>query len=194
MTGLLEPDSGEIIVDNQKLTAENYVSFRKNIGYVQQELTVLDKSFRENIAWGVPVEEIDDERVKFLVDLVQLNDVVAGYSDGIYATPFVGVNGLSRGQKQRLAIARALYRDPKILLFDEATSALDVKVEHEITGMLTETCRDKTIIAIAHRLSTLKACNKLIYLREGKVIDIGTFEDLSMKYPEFAELVRLSAM
>ncbi len=193
-TGLLEPDSGEIIVDNIKLTKENISAFRKNIGYVQQELTVLGKSFRENIAWGIPEEEIDDNRVKYLINLVRLDGVVYQYKDGIYAVPFIGENGLSRGQKQRLAIARALYRDPQILLFDEATSALDVKVEHEITSMLTEACKNKTIIAIAHRLSTLKACNKLIYLKDGYLVDIGTFENLSDKYPEFAELVRLSSM
>lgn len=194
ITGLLLPDSGEIVVDNQKLTLKNHASFRKNIGYVPQELNVLERSFRENVAWGVPVDEIDDERVKFLLEQVQLSDVVDRYSDGIYAVPFVGENGLSRGQKQRLAIARALYRNPDILIFDEATSALDVKVEHEITNMLLSVCHDKTIIAIAHRLSTLKACNKLIYLKNGRLIDIGTFEYLSEKYPDFAELVRLSSI
>ncbi len=194
ITGLLIPSSGELIVDNMRLTPQIHASFRKNIGYVQQDLNVLEKSFRENVAWGVSPELIDDKRVEFLLNQVQLSDVVANYPNGIYSIPFVGENGLSRGQKQRLAIARALYRNPDILIFDEATSALDVKVEHEITNMLLNVCHEKTIIAIAHRLSTLKACNKLIYLKDGCLIDIGTFEDLSEKYPDFAELVRLSSL
>lgn len=87
-----------------------------------------------------------------------------------------------------------MYRNPDILIFDEATSALDVKVEKEITDMLLNIGRNKTIITIAHRLSTLKACNKLIYLKNGTIVDIGTFEELSAKHPDFAELVRLSSI
>ena len=99
---------------------------------------------------------------------------------------------MSQGQKQRLAIARALYRDPEIIILDEATSALDVQVEHEITDMLKAISSSKTIIAIAHRLSTLKACNKLIYMKDGQIIDIGTFAELSEHYPEFKTLIKLS--
>lgn len=194
ITGLLPPASGEITIDKIKLTDANGPSFRKNIGYVPQELNVLDKSFRENIAWGKNEDDIDDNRVEELLKEVQLWDVVQSYKDGIYSIPFIGENGLSRGQKQRLAIARALYRNPDILIFDEATSALDVKVEKEITDMLLNIGRNKTIITIAHRLSTLKACNKLIYLKNGTIVDIGTFEELSAKHPDFAELVRLSSI
>lgn len=194
ITGLLPPASGEITIDKIKLTDANGPSFRKNIGYVPQELNVLDKSFRENIAWGKNEDDIDDNRVEELLKEVQLWDVVQSYKDGIYSIPFIGENGLSRGQKQRLAIARALYRNPDILIFDEATSALDVKVEKEITEMLLNIGRNKTIITIAHRLSTLKACNKLIYLKNGTIVDIGTFEELSAKHPDFAELVRLSSI
>lgn len=194
ITGLLPPASGEITIDKIKLTDANGPSFRKNIGYVPQELNVLDKSFRENIAWGKNEDDIDDNRVEELLKEVQLWDVVQSYKDGIYSIPFIGENGLSRGQKQRLAIARALYRNPDIFIFDEATSALDVKVEKEITDMLLNIGRNKTIITIAHRLSTLKACNKLIYLKNGTIVDIGTFEELSAKHPDFAELVRLSSI
>ena len=101
---------------------------------------------------------------------------------------------MSQGQKQRLAIARALYRDSEILIFDEATSALDVQVENEITEMLKTLSTSKTIIAIAHRLSTLKACNKLIYLKDGKIVDIGTFSELSARHEDFHNLVKLSSI
>ena len=194
ITGLLTPSSGKITIDGRELTETNSANFRKLIGYVPQELNVLDKSFRENIAWGKESNDIDDKRVKELLKEVQLWDVVQTYSDGMYSIPFVGENGLSRGQKQRLAIARALYRNPEILIFDEATSALDVKVEKEITDMLLNLGKNKTIVTIAHRLSTLKACNKLLYLKNGAIVDIGTFEELSAKHPDFAELVRLSSI
>lgn len=194
LTGLLVPDSGNIFVDDLKLDLSNRHDFRQNIGYVQQDLNVLERSFRENVAWGLPADEIDDERVSYLLNQVRLGEVIKSYADGIYAVPFIGDTGLSRGQKQRLAIARALYRNPEILIFDEATSALDVKVESDITDMLLSVCKDKTIIAIAHRLSTLRACNKLIYLKDGRIVDAGSFEYLEGKYPEFAELIRLSSL
>jgi len=193
LTGLLPIDSGEIIVDGIPLNRDNFRSFRKNIGYVSQDSEILECSFRENVAWGIDPKDIDDEKVVHLLKDVQLWDLVESYEDGIYAEPIIGDSGLSGGQKQRLAIARVLYKNPSILLFDEATSAMDVKTEHDITSMIKEfVSSTKTMIAIAHRLSTLKACNKLVYLKDGAVVDIGTFDELSNKYSEFAELVRLS--
>lgn len=194
LTGLLPATSGEILIDGTKLTAKNFSQFRRIIGYVPQEINVLGKSFRENVAWGISSDEIDDNRVvQALID-AQLNDFMKEFKDGIYATPFVDSKGISQGQKQRLAIARALYRKPEILLFDEATSSLDVQVEHEITDMLTSLKKDKTIIAIAHRLSTLKSCNRLIYLKDGKIVDTGTFEELSARHADFETLVKLSSI
>ena len=194
ITGLLSPDSGEIYVDDAKIDIDKFSGFSKNIGYVQQEFDMLECSFRENIAWDENPENIDDQKVISVLKQVRLWDEVLKHENTIYDIPFIGETGLSRGQKQRLAIARALYKNPEILLFDEATSALDVKVENEITEMLKNVCSDKTIIAIAHRLSTLQACNKLIYMKDGTIVDIGTFRELSDKYPEFAELIRLSSI
>lgn len=194
LTGLLPATSGEILVDGTKLTKNNFPEFRKIIGYVPQEINVLEKSFRENVAWGVSKEEIDDNLVvQALIDS-QLNDFMKEYKEGIYAVPFIDSKGISQGQKQRLAIARALYRKPEILIFDEATSSLDLQVEHEITDMLNHLKKSKTIIAIAHRLSTLKSCNKLIYLKDGKIVDIGTFEALSQRHSDFDNLVKLSSI
>ena len=194
LTGLLPIDSGEIKLDGISLNDEKIYGYRKNIGYVQQELTVLESSFRENIAWGFSDEMIDNKRVEKIIEEVQLKPIVDKYPYGIYSVPFVDDTGLSRGQKQRLAIARALYREPEILIFDEATSALDVKTEHEITMMLQELKKNKTIIAIAHRLSTLKACNKIVFMTDGHIKDVGSFEYLTSNYPEFEELVRLSTV
>lgn len=192
ITGLLPADSGKIYLDNIELTQENYSKFRKIIGYVPQQINIIDKSIKENVAWGC--ETIDEKGVIKALKAAQLYDVICEYKDGINSNIIVGSNGLSQGQKQRLAIARALYRDPEILIFDEATSALDVQIENEITEMLTDMSSQKTIIAIAHRLSTLKACNKLVYIRDGQLIDVGNFKDLSDKYEDFAQLVKLSSI
>ena len=191
-TGLLPTESGKIFVDGLELTKENYPKFRRLIGYVPQQINILDKSIKENVAWGC--ETIDDGGVVRALKSAQLYDVIKEYPDGINSNIFVGSNGLSQGQKQRLAIARAIYRDPEIIILDEATSALDVQVEHEITDMLTQISKSKTILAIAHRLSTLKSCNKLIYMKDGKIIDIGSFKELSARYQEFENLVKLSSI
>ena len=188
--GLLPVDSGKILVDGVEVTDKNFYKFRRLIGYVPQQINILDKSIKDNIAWGC--EEVDDERVINSLKSAKLWDVINEYPEGIDSNILVGSTGLSQGQKQRLAIARALYREPEILILDEATSALDVHVESEITEMLTDVGKSKTIIAIAHRLSTLKSCNKLIYMKDGVIVDIGTFEELRSRYEDFEELVRLS--
>lgn len=190
LTGMLPIDKGEILVDNLPLTPERFAEFRNILGYVPQQINILDKSIKENVAWGC--EKIDEEKVIYALKAAQLYDVIKNYNDGINANIITSSNGLSQGQKQRLAIARALYRDPEILILDEATSALDVQVENEITKMLNKIRSTKTIIAIAHRLSTLKACNKLIYMKDGMIIDIGTFEELGKRHADFDNLLKLS--
>ncbi|MFQ8626044.1 MAG: ATP-binding cassette domain-containing protein [Candidatus Gastranaerophilaceae bacterium] len=134
LMGLLPPDSGEIMVDNITLNNKNYSKFRHMIGYVPQQVNVIVKSFKVNVAWGCT--NINEEGVIKALKAAQIYDVIQEYPEGINANAIVGSNGLSQGQKQRLAIARALYRDAEILIFDEATSSLDVQVENEITEML----------------------------------------------------------
>ena len=192
ITGLLPVDSGEITIDGMPLNSETFPHFRQILGYVPQQINILDKSFKENVAWGC--EKINEEGVVKALKAAQLFEIIKEYPEGINSNIIVGSNGLSQGQKQRLAIARALYRDPEIIILDEATSALDVQVENEITEMLKQISSTKTIIAIAHRLSTLKACNKLVYMKEGQIVDIGSFEELSANYPEFDNLVKLSSI
>lgn len=192
--GLLKPDAGEIFVDGIKLTENNYHNFRNIIGYVQQEVRMLEESIKENIAWGEDFDKIDDNLIQYAIKSSQLTDFVNQFPDGVDAMPFIGSGGASQGQKQRIALARALYRNPEILILDEATSSLDLKVEHEITDMLNNLKNKKTIIAIAHRLSTLKTCNKLLYIKDGRLVDIGTFKELSEKYEDFDNLVKLSSI
>lgn len=187
LMGLLPVNSGKITVDNEEITEKNIYAFRNLTGYVPQEVNLLENSFKNNVAWGQDEKNIDDERVIESLKLAQLYDFVQE-NGGINSV----IRGLSQGQKQRLMIARGLYKNPEILIFDEATSSLDVETEHEITKMLTSLKGNKTLIAIAHRLSTLKECDKLIYLKDGVIVDVGTFEELENRHEDFKNLIKLS--
>lgn len=187
LMGLLPVNSGKITVDNEEITEKNINAFRNLTGYVPQEVNLLENSFKNNVAWGQDEKNIDDERVIESLKLAQLYDFVQE-NGGINSV----IMGLSQGQKQRLMIARGLYKNPEILIFDEATSSLDVETEHEITKMLTSLKGNKTLIAIAHRLSTLKECDKLIYLKDGVIVDVGTFEELENRHEDFKNLIKLS--
>jgi ATP-binding cassette subfamily C protein len=192
LMGLLPIDEGEIFVDNFKFDQTNFNVIRKLIGYVPQQINILDGSFKRNVAWGLKDDEINEEKIIQALKQARLYDLVESQEDGINSNVIKGSIGLSQGQKQRLAIARALYRNAEILIFDEATSSLDVETEYEITRMLCAMKGEKTIIAIAHRLSTLKSCDRLIYLKNGEVVDVGSFEELSKKHADFEKLIKLS--
>lgn len=192
--GLLPVDKGEVLVDETRLNQNNFNALRKLIGYVPQQIKILDGSFKRNVGYGLSEDKIDDENVINALKKAQLYDVVEVFEGGINANVIVGSAGLSQGQKQRLAIARVLYKNPEILIFDEATSALDLETEHEITQMLNSLKGEKTIVAIAHRLSTLKSCDRLIYLKKGEIVDTGTFDELSAKHPDFHKLIKLSQL
>lgn len=187
LMGLLPIKSGEIFVDDVKITEENFSTLKNLIGYVPQEISLLEDNFKNNVAWGQDENNINEEFVIESLKQAQLIDVVEK-SGGINSM----IRGLSQGQKQRLMIARGLYRNSDVLIFDEATSSLDVETEHEITQMLTSLKGNKTIIVIAHRLCTLKECDKLIYLNDGAIVDIGTFEELEKSHDDFKNLIKLS--
>lgn len=187
LMGLLPIKSGEIFVDDVKITEENFSTLKNLTGYVPQEISLLEDNFKNNVAWGQDENNINEELVIESLKQAQLIDVVEK-SGGINSM----IRGLSQGQKQRLMIARGLYRNSDVLIFDEATSSLDVETEHEITQMLTSLKGNKTIIVIAHRLCTLKECDKLIYLKDGAIVDIGTFEELEKSHDDFKNLIKLS--
>ena len=187
LMGLLPQKGGKIFVDDKEITSENIYGFRSLVGYVPQDVNILEDSFANNVAWGKYPNEINRDLVKDSLKEARLLDIVQ-QKGGIDAQ----IDGLSQGQKQRLMIARALYKQPELIIFDEATSSLDVEVENEITEMLTNLKGSKTIIAIAHRLVTLKQCDRLIYLKDGKILDTGRFDELSERYPEFKKLINLS--
>ena len=137
--------------------------------------------------------EADYNSIVDALKKAQLYDfIIENYKEGIDANPFVDSTGFSQGQKQRLAIARALYSNPDILILDEATSSLDLKTEDEICSVLNSLKGEKTIIAIAHRLSTIKSADRIVFMKNAEIRDIAAFDELISKNKDFKELVELS--
>ncbi len=174
MMGLLEPNSGFITVDDVKLTEKNIKSWQKNIAHVPQQIYLADSSIIENIAFGIPKNEIDITEVKRAAEKSELHESIIKWPEK-YNT-VVGERGirLSGGQRQRIGIARALYKKSQIIILDEATSSLDVNTEQEIMEDIYEYDTNITIIIIAHRISTLKKCNKIIEIKNGKIEKISS--------------------
>ncbi|HXG86955.1 MAG TPA: ABC transporter ATP-binding protein [Vicinamibacterales bacterium] len=177
LLGLLQPTSGQLLLDGEELRGKER-AWQRLIGYVPQNPYVLDDTVRRNIAFGVPDTLIDEQRLSRAVALAQLDEVIQQLPEGL-DTP-LGEHGtrLSGGQKQRVAIARALYSDPAVLVFDEATAALDNQTEREVTRAIAALHGTRTLIVIAHRLSTVEACDRLIFLQAGRIAATGTYNEL----------------
>jgi ABC-type multidrug transport system fused ATPase/permease subunit len=186
LLGLLPPTTGQVLIDGAPLEGRER-AWQRQIGYVSQDVYLLDDSLRRNIAFGIPDSAIDEAKLAAAVTQARLDDVVAGFQAKLET--IVGENGirLSGGQRQRVAIARALYHDPPVLFFDEATAALDNHTEREVTEAIASVHGTRTVIAIAHRLSTVKHCDRLIYLRDGKLAGFGSYQEL-MSEPLFRQL------
>tara|TARA_B100000989_G_C19530584_1_gene469522 strand:- start:3769 stop:5490 length:1722 start_codon:yes stop_codon:yes gene_type:complete len=178
--GLLRPDSGSLKIDGVKIDESNTSDWKKNIGYVPQDIILNDASIMENIAYGVPRNQINIKKVISCAKHAQLHEFIINTSKDGYET-FVGERGvrLSGGQRQRLGIARALYHDPAVLIFDEATSALDRETEMAVMQSLNSISKNKTLILIAHRFSTLKSCDRIIKLEHGKITYDGNFSEFN---------------
>ena len=163
LLGLLQPDSGQILADGVNIAAAPD-RWRKSIGYVPQHIVLLNSSIRENVAFGISPESIDDAKVLRALQRAQLLDFVNTLPEGLDF--FVGDNGnrLSGGQRQRLGIARALYGEPRLLVLDEATSALDADTESAVVAALDELRGSLTMLVIAHRLSTIEQCDRILDL------------------------------
>ena len=188
--GLLSPDAGVIRVDGTALTAENLRSWRASIAYVPQTIFLTDDTIAANIAFGVPKSEIDRAAVERAAKVAALHDFIlsdlpAGYDTG------VGERGvrLSGGQRQRIGIARAMYRDPTLLIMDEATSALDNVTEREVMEAAHSIRADKTIILIAHRLSTVQNCDTIFLMERGRLLAQGSYDELLAKSEVFRRMV-----
>jgi len=184
--GLLIPQSGKLILDDTELDNEKIKIWQNSLGYVPQSIYLSDDTIAKNIAFGLPEDEIDKERVRCAAEMACLSEFIENELPEKYEA-VIGERGikLSGGQIQRLGIARALYRDPQVLVFDEATSALDNVTENIIIEAIKSVAHKKTIIMIAHRLSTVKECDKIFFMKNGVVVDVGTYEYLYENNFEF---------
>jgi ABC-type multidrug transport system fused ATPase/permease subunit len=193
LLGLLKPTAGEVLFDDRPVAVAD-PAYRNLLGYVPQDIVLLDDSIRRNIAFAVPDAEIDDARVASALKLASIDDFVAGLPDGLDTQVGEFGSKISGGQRQRIGIARALYHNPEILIMDEATSALDAKTERQIVSTLLELRGHKTVVLIAHRLSTIQYCDQLLFLRDGTLADTGKFDELRARNHHFDEMVRLAEL
>jgi ABC-type multidrug transport system fused ATPase/permease subunit len=184
--GMLEPERGHITVDGAPL-GERRGAWQLSIGYVAQDVYLIDDSLRANVALGWLGDEIDDERVVEAVRLAGLEEVVAGLPNGFET--FLGERGvrISGGQRQRVGIARALYTQPSVLVLDEATSNLDQTTEHRIVETLASLRGGVTMIVVTHRTASVRHCDQIVYLEDGRVRSAGTFDEIKAAVPEFDE-------
>ncbi len=194
LLGLLRPLKGELIIDGQVIRDENLRSWQANIGYVPQHIYLCDDTITRNIAFGVPDEAIDHQAVQSCARLANIHDFVVKDLPHGYETE-IGERGvrLSGGQRQRIGIARALYHNPLLLVFDEATSALDGITEDVILEAIYNLAHKKTIILIAHRLSTVKECDTIFMLDRGKLVGQGTYNELITNNQKFREMAKIAS-
>lgn len=178
LMGLLEPTSGSLKADEKAITKKNIRSWQRRIAHVPQAIFLSDTTIAENIAFGIDRKDIDFDRVHDAAHKAQLQDVIDKLPNQ-YNT-LVGERGvrLSGGQRQRIGIARALYKNADILVFDEATSALDNKTEESVMKSIEALGKEITVIMIAHRITTLKKCTKIIELADGKIVNVGSYRDI----------------
>jgi ABC-type multidrug transport system fused ATPase/permease subunit len=188
--GLLRPDEGQLFVDDVAITAENIRAWQRALGYVPQHIYLSDDTVAANIAFGIPPEKIDLKAVERAARIAELHEFVIHDLPQAYKT-LIGERGvrLSGGQRQRIGIARALYSDPSVLIFDEATSALDNLTEKSVMHAIYNLGRVKTIILIAHRLTTVRKCDTIFLLEKGKLIGSGNYDELLLKEESFQKMV-----
>jgi subfamily B ATP-binding cassette protein MsbA len=176
---LLIPDSGRILVDGVDMRAHSLTAYRRRVGYVTQDIFLLNDTVLNNIVFWDETVSLEDARLA--CDMAFATEFIAGLPDGFGTV--LGEHGarLSGGQKQRISLARALARKPEILILDEATSALDTESERRIQEAIENLSGSMTIIAIAHRLSTVKNADYLYVLEDGKIVEQGTYDDLLVR-------------
>ena len=188
LLGLLKPSSGKIFVEGKELNDQNIINWQSKCALVGQNIFLADSTIRENIAFGVPNDLIDNDKISYAAKVSQISEFADILPYKLYTK--IGERGvqLSGGQRQRIGIARALYNDADVLVFDEATNSLDLITERLIMDAIHQFSGIKTIIIIAHRLETIKKCNCIYFVEKGKVIDKGDYENLSKKNKLFQEI------
>jgi ATP-binding cassette, subfamily B, bacterial PglK len=187
--GLLRPTSGALIVDGQEITDDLVRAWQKSVGYVPQHIFLSDDTVAANVAFGIPEKKIDMAAVERAARIAALHDFVLEQLPEGYATP-VGERGvrLSGGQRQRIGIARALYHDPDILIMDEATSALDNLTEQAVMEAVNNLAGAKTVLMIAHRLTTVRNCDVIFLLEHGRLAAQGSYDDLVANNLQFRRM------
>ncbi len=193
LLGFLQPTEGAIRIDGEPLLP-HLASWRAQIGFVPQDIFLVDDTLAANITFGEVSDTISQEQLAEAITLAQLDDVVAELPEGV--DTMLGERGvrLSGGQRQRVGLARALYRRPRVLILDEATSALDNETERRISDALRTLHGRLTMIVIAHRLSTVRSCDRILYLDDGRVSGLDTFDALDRTNAGFARLVELGSL
>jgi ATP-binding cassette subfamily B protein len=181
--GLLAPSDGDLNIDGLALNKHNIRAWQKHIAHVPQSIFLADSSIAENIAFGVPKNDINMVKVHHAAEKAQLASIIETWSDGYHT--IVGERGarLSGGQRQRIGIARALYKEADVIIFDEATSALDNQTESAVMESIEALDQDLTLIIIAHRISTLRQCTQIIELADGVIARTGSYQDIVQANP-----------
>ena len=188
LMGLLTPTEGEILVDGASIIGNRVRAWQQSISHVPQSIYLADATLAQNIAFGLPVNDIDMDRVRQAARQSQIADFIESRPEGYQS--LVGERGalLSGGQRQRIGIARALYKQASVLVFDEATSALDNNTEQSVMDSIEGLNRDCTILLIAHRLTTVQRCDIIVELEHGRVVAQGTYEQLLECSPSFRRM------
>lgn len=188
LLGLIDPQLGKLLIDGQPVTVERRRAWQNSLGFVPQSIFLADSSIRENIGFGLPLESIDEQRIRRAASMAHLDGLLRELPEGLETR--VGERGvqLSGGQRQRIGIARALYHDADVLILDEATSALDGITEKLIMDAIHDFSGKKTIVMIAHRLSTVRKCDIIYFMSEGRVIDQGSYEELAQRNGTFKKM------
>jgi len=189
--GLLRPEKGRILVDGVEITDENLPCWQRNLGYIPQNINLQDYNVARNIAFGIPESKLDMEAVEYASKIANFHDFVMEQLPNKYQTE-IGERGvrLSGGQRQRIGIARALYFNPQVLVLDEATSALDGVTEEEVFRAIQNIAKTKTLIIIAHRLTTVQDCDVIYILEKGKIIGSGKYDELMKSNDKFRKMAR----
>lgn len=188
LLGLLRPSQGSVLCDHWNIF-QHIRAWHRNIGYVSQDCYITDRNVRENVAFGVPDAQINRKRIWRALGLASAAEFVKELPRHSSTILQGGANSLSGGQRQRIAIARALYENPELILFDEATSALDNETERVISEAINGLKGKRTIVCVAHRLSTIRHCDAIFVMEKGRVVESGTYDDLYDADGAFRRLV-----